>query len=394
MTELKERLLQTASELEQTIQTISTHLFNNPELSGEEFKSVSFLASVMKSHGFSITESYCGLPTAFLARKGTGDGPVIAFLAEYDALPGFGPDQKPAHACGHNWLAAASCGAAIVLAKAAEQLSGEILLIGTPAEETTGGKVDMVQAGAFDGIDAVLQMHLENATMLNTRALAMDAIEFSFKGMASHAAQYPHEGINALDAVNLTFAGINALRQHVKPDIRIHGIVTQGGQAPNIVPETAACQFYIRANERSELNMVTEKVINCARGAGLMTGAALSHNYYENHFDNLYNNPILQQTVLENMKWAGISDISMDPEEFPGSSDIGNVSHRAPTVYATLGIGQGPSVHEEGFLEAANGPAAVEQLKKAVLSMAGTALDILENPTLAASIASAHRQRS
>lgn len=211
------------------------------------------------------------LETAFRAEKGNG-GPKIAFLAEYDALPGYGPGKDQlGHACGHNWIAASSFGAAAVLGRLTEELGCTAVWIGTPAEETVGGKVDLVRAGAFDDVDLVLQMHLGDRTELHPHFLAMDSIEFTFEGVATHASNTPERGVNALDACNLTFCGINALRQHITPDARIHGIITQGGVAPNITPSHCVARFYVRAARREYLNSLTEKVINCARGAELMT---------------------------------------------------------------------------------------------------------------------------
>ena len=192
---------------------------------------MNFLLKTLKQHEFEIIENYCDLPTAFRAEFSCGEGPSIAFLAEYDALPGYGPDKVPGHACGHNWIAAGTCGAAIVLSKLKEDFKGKIVVIGTPAEETIGGKVNMVEANAFDDIDVVLQMHLESNNNLECKTLAIDCIKFQFTGKAAHASSHPEKGINALDAVQLMFAGINALRQHITSDARIHGIITYGGDA-------------------------------------------------------------------------------------------------------------------------------------------------------------------
>ncbi len=383
----KETIKKITEAYESQFNEIAAHLFEHPELSGEEYASATYLKEQLTAHEFKINDTIEGLPTAFVATytRSNGSGektPVIAFLAEYDALPGYGPNQEPAHACGHNWIAASACGAAITLSKMGMAAPSTIMVIGTPAEETVGGKIDMVRLGIFNEVDVVIQCHPEIETQIETRTLAMDAIEFSFEGKASHVAQYPHEGINALDAVLLTYAGINALRQHVKPDVRIHGIITKGGDAPNIVPKEAVCKFYVRANERKELNGVTEKVINCAKGAALMTGASLSFEYFENPFDNLYHVRSAQNIFAENLNWAEVADISMEPEALPGSSDIGNVSHVVPTVYANVKVSRGASVHEAAFLEEIVSPFAYEQLKKAIQAMAGTAYEIILNPSL------------
>ena len=221
-------------------------------------------------------------------------------------------------------------------------------------------------------------MHIEAFNNVNCKALAMDSLEFSFEGVAAHAASHPHKGINALDAVQLTFAGINALRQHVTPDVRIHGIVSNGGDAPNIVPEKAACTFYIRASERSYLNELTEKVINCAKGAELMTGAKLSYRYFENSFDNIINNKVLQDITKKNLVQVGITDILEGKEGPVGSTDIGNVSQVCPTMYTEIALDINPMVyvHEEAFLNYANSKEAYDKLHKSVKAMVGCALEI------------------
>ena len=375
---IKQRSYEIEDELSKEIEAVSDFIFNNPELGDEEYISSKYLVDKMKEYGFNTVYPYCNLDTAFRAELGDESGPTIAFLAEYDALPGYGENKEPAHACGHNWIAASTLGACIVLSKLKENFKGKIVLIGTPAEESTGGKCDLVKAGAFDDIDVCYQMHIEAFNNVNCKALAMDSLEFSFEGVAAHAASHPHKGINALDAVQLTFAGINALRQHVTPDVRIHGIVSNGGDAPNIVPEKAACKFYIRASERSYLNELTEKVINCAKGAELMTGAKLSYRYFENSFDNIINNKVLQDITKKNLVQVGITDILEGKEGPVGSTDIGNVSQVCPTMYTEIALDINPMVyvHEEAFLNYANSKEAYDKLHKSVKAMVGCALEI------------------
>ena len=375
---IKQRSYEIEDELSKEIEAVSDFIFNNPELGDEEYISSKYLVDKMKEYGFNTVYPYCNLDTAFRAELGDECGPTIAFLAEYDALPGYGENKEPAHACGHNWIAASTLGACIVLSKLKENFKGKIVLIGTPAEESTGGKCDLVKAGAFDDIDVCYQMHIESFNNVNCKALAMDSLEFSFEGVAAHAASHPHKGINALDAVQLTFAGINALRQHVTPDVRIHGIVSNGGDAPNIVPEKAACKFYIRASERSYLNELTEKVINCAKGAELMTGAKLSYRYFENSFDNIINNKVLQDITKKNLVQVGITDILEGKEGPVGSTDIGNVSQVCPTMYTEIALDINPMVyvHEEAFLNYANSKEAYDKLHKSVKAMVGCALEI------------------
>lgn len=375
---IKKRAYEIENELGKEIEEVCDFIFNNPEIGEEEYISSKYLVDKIKEYGFDTTYPYCNIDTAFRAELGDNDGPTIAFLAEYDALPGYGENKEPAHACGHNWIAASTLGACMVLSKLKENFKGKIVLMGTPAEETTGGKCDLVKAGAFDDIDVCYQMHIEAFNNINCKALAIDSIEFSFRGVAAHAASHPHMGVNALDAVQLTFAGINALRQHVKSDVRIHGIVSNGGEAPNIVPEKASCKFYIRASERSYLDEVTKKVINCAKGAELMTGAKLSYRYFENSFDNIVNNKALQDITKNNLIEVGITDILEGKDGPVGSTDIGNVSQVCPTMYTEIALDINPMVyvHEKEFLNYANSEEAYDKLHKSVKAMVGCALDI------------------
>ena len=277
-------------------------MFNHAELGSEEFKSCKYLVEKLKEHGFTVTCPYLDLDTAFRAELYCGEGPKVAVLPEYDALPGYGPNKdEVAHACGHNWIAASTLGAALTL--------------------------------------------------------AMDSIEFRFQGTASHAATYPEKGVNALDAVNLMFAGINAMRQQTRNDARVAGIITSGGAACNIIPDYAACQFYIRAKDRAYLEELTQKVINCAKGAELMTGAKLEYFNFENSYDDLVYHDGLRALMHKNLNDLGVTDFVDSDEEASESSDIGNVSHVCPTVYCELDTGARPKVfaHHETFLKYVHG---------------------------------------
>lgn len=284
------------------IEEISEFVFNHAELGSEEFKSCKYLVEKLKEHGFTVTCPYLDLDTAFRAELYCGEGPKVAVLPEYDALPGYGPNKdEVAHACGHNWIAASTLGAALTL--------------------------------------------------------AMDSIEFRFQGTASHAATYPEKGVNALDAVNLMFAGINAMRQQTRNDARVAGIITSGGAACNIIPDYAACQFYIRAKDRAYLEELTQKVINCAKGAELMTGAKLEYFNFENSYDDLVYHDGLRALMHKNLNDLGVTDFVDSDEEASESSDIGNVSHVCPTVYCELDTGARPKVfaHHETFLKYVHG---------------------------------------
>lgn len=325
----KEELYLAEDNLAAEIEEISEFVFNHAELGSEEFKSCKYLVEKLKEHGFTVTCPYLDLDTAFRAELYCGEGPKVAVLPEYDALPGYGPNKdEVAHACGHNWIAASTLGAALTL--------------------------------------------------------AMDSIEFRFQGTASHAAAYPEKGVNALDAVNLMFAGINAMRQQTRNDARVAGIITSGGAACNIIPDYAACQFYIRAKDRAYLEELTQKVINCAKGAELMTGAKLEYFNFENSYDDLVYHDGLRALMHKNLNDLGVTDFVDSDEEASGSSDIGNVSHVCPTVYCELDTGARPKVfaHHETFLKYVHGKMARHTLHTATKALAATALDVFENPDI------------
>lgn len=381
---IKEKLYNNIENLKNEIENISEFVFEHAELGNEEYISSAYLVQKLKEYGFQVTYPYLDIPTAFRAEYKKGDGLKIAFLPEYDALPGYGETKdKNAHACGHNWIAATTLGAAIGLATLDENFNGTIVVIGTPAEETVGGKCELVDKGAFSDIDAVIQMHLGAENNINVLTLAMDSIEFNFFGVASHAAAYPEKGVNALDTVNLMFAGVNALRQHMKADARVAGIITEGGMACNIVPDKASCRYYIRSKERTYLKELTQKIINCARGAALMTGAELEYHNFENSYDNLIYNESLRNLLKTNLEDLGVSNF-VDDFEASGSSDIGNVSQVCPTVYCEIDTEAYPKVfaHHETFLDYVHGENARTTLDIATKAMAYTALQIFLDPQL------------
>lgn len=391
-------ILSQAADLAPLFEEISHTIFSMPELGLAEYRSSQYLAELMRSHGFAVQMPYCDLPTAFRAEFGQGDGPSIAFLAEYDALPGYGENgDQPAHACGHNWIAATTAGAAILLSRLQKQLgfAGKIILIGTPAEETVGAKVDLAAAGAFSDLDAAFQAHLGDRNDLTANIQALDSIEFHFKGKASHAAASPFEGINALDAVQLMFAGIGALRQQLHPDYRVHGIIIDGGRVTNIIPEHAACQITTRCPQRADLQVLTQKIINIAKGAALMTGAELSYHFFENHFDNYVPVPALVQLTKDHLEEFGFDHIIADGSSpVCGSTDLGNVSYICPTQYFEVAFPTTPPahIHEAGILPHVDAAPAYEKLHAVIKSFASAALELFENPSLAQEIKAWHRE--
>jgi amidohydrolase len=366
---------------------ISHYLFEHPELGLQEHKSAAHLVAYIKEKGFRVETPFCGFDTAFRAQWGE-KGPAIVFPAEYDALPGYGEDKHNGHACGHNWIAATTAGAAVVLAEICrrKKLEARVILMGTPAEETYCTKVKMVEDGAFSDVDCAIQAHLAAGTCVCPKALAMTALKILYRGKAAHSAGAPWDGINALDAVQLFYAGLNALRQHVKPDVRLHGIVTEGGQAANIVPDKASCLFYVRSAHRNYLNTVLDKVGNVAKGAALMTGASLEIEYPELPMDDLIDLPTLEKMADGYLRAQGVvpTVTAEDAALLAGSTDIGNVSHACPTCYFEVGLDSPVSFepHQESALTLTDSPYAYKRLHQTVNTMASMGLELILDPEL------------
>ncbi len=353
---------------------ISRFLYDNPETGGEEFKAAGFLSGKLADEGFQVERNFCSLETAF---KATFDskkkGETIAFLCEYDALPEIG------HACGHNLIAAMSVGAAIGLKSVIDDVGGKIVVLGTPAEETDGAKVRLVEQGAFKGVTAAMMVHPSPVSEESGSSLALNAIQFRYFGKAAHAAASPENGISALDAVLALFSSINALRQFLKKDVSIHGIITKGGTAPNIVPDFAEARFYIRAMDKTTLEQVTEKVKDCARGAEKMTGARLELSNFEATYDNLRTNRTL--SVLFNKNLLILDERKINPpSKGHGSIDMGNVSHVVPAIHPWLGIGNDQLVlHTKEFAEYTMTEDGKKTICNGACAMALTAYDVMSS---------------
>jgi amidohydrolase len=353
---------------------MADHIFDNPEIGKMEFNTQKYLAEELKRNGFLVENGIGAMPTAFRAEFDLNKpGPVIAFIAEYDALPQMG------HACHHHIIASASVNAAIALSKLKEHLSGKIVVMGTPDEEGMGAKGVMSRNGAFKGLDVGLMFHGGSKNTTALVVLAVEGLEFTYKGKASHAAAAPHEGINALDAIILLFTSINALRQQLKEDVRIHGNITKGGDAVNIIPETAAAQFYIRAKEREYLNEVIEKVKNCARGAALQTGAELTISVFEDPGNDLLKNTKLVEEFERNFRLLG-GEINSEPFLL-GSSDIGNLSYEIPVIHPMVKTADdGLALHTEEFLKCGKTDIAYAGMMLGMKSMALTGARVMLDP--------------
>ncbi|WP_079507438.1 M20 family metallopeptidase [Mesobacillus jeotgali] len=373
--ELKDIITQNV-ELNKDLYLKTSHeIHERPEIGNEEFFAAARLTTILENEGFTVEKAVAGHETSFVARKKSSKpGPAIAFLAEYDALPGIG------HACGHNIIGTTSVAAAIALSKVLEETGGEAVVFGTPAEEggpNGSAKGSFVKHGLVEGIEAALMLHPSGQTRLTTSSLAVDPLDFEYIGKPAHAAASPHEGINALDAVIQLFNGINALRQQLTDDVRIHGIITHGGDAPNIIPEYAKARFFIRAATRSGLNEVTRRVKAVAEGAALATGAKLNIIAFQNEVDNILLNDRFNEVFKNVIEDLG-ETIATGEKGGIGSTDAGNISQVVPTIHPYIKIGPDDLVaHTVPFREAAASPLGDDALLKGAKALALTAVKLI-----------------
>lgn len=326
---------------------LNDDIADHPEVSTKEYETSKKMVELLRAKGFAVTYPFAGLDTAFKAVAGADDHKYkIAILAEYDALPELG------HACGHCLSGCISLLAGIALKDLQDALNADIHVIGTPDEEFDGGKVKMIRAGAFDGYDMAMMVHLFDSNQVYTKLQAIDTYTYYFHGQAAHASACPWEGRNAFNACQLMFHAIDMLRQHVTPDVRIHGIIRYGGEAPNIVPEENAAEVYIRALEREALNEVVRKVDDCARGAAIATQTSWEKKATAEVFDNLKMVPFGVEKLREVFEELGLPRNGNEEEIF-GSSDAGNVSMLCPVFHPTLQVvDKGVAVHTREFAEA------------------------------------------
>jgi amidohydrolase len=355
---------------------ISTDLFNNPETGFKEFKACKLLTHTLAVAGFSVELGVGGLETSFRARLGSATGPKIAILAEYDALVGLG------HACGHNLIAAAAVGAAMGLAALTCRPAGEIQVIGTPAEEGGGGKIILAKAGIFDGVDAAMMFHPASKNMVLRKSLASSRLKLEFFGKASHAAAAPEEGINALDAVLLTFNNINALRSTFELYDRVAGIIAHGGEAYNIIPAYTSADFSIRAVNARRRDELIGKVINCAQAGAIATGCQLKHSVKPGYRD-ISPNTVLARLFTANVERLGRVIVEPAANERMGSTDMGDISHMLPAIHPYLAIApENIAGHTVEFKEYCISEAGKSAMLDAAKAMAMTVIDLLTDPQL------------
>jgi amidohydrolase len=360
------------------LESLSRQIHEHPELRFEEVKAAGWLSDFLERQGFKVERGVAGVDTAFRGTVETGDGPTIAILCEYDALPSIG------HACGHNVIATAGVGAGAALAALRDKLpKGRIQVIGTPAEEGGGGKIKLIQGGVFKTVDAAMMIHGFDRWIMHQDLLGIVRCRFEFTGKAAHASADPWEGINALDAVIQTFNNVSMLRQQVRPEARIHGIVNEGGAAPNIIPEFAAATFYVRAADIGYMWALQKRVFACAEGAARSTGCTLKVvEQRDNAYEPMKRNATLLELFRANARAFGVVE-SPESRERMGSSDVGNVSQVIPTIQPLVQIApEGTPIHSRAFADAAIKPLARDGMLKAAKIMAMTTCDLLTNPAL------------
>lgn len=381
----KNIILNTVTEIHNRLIHISHAIHAHPEISNEEKFACELLSNELQSHGFEITTHIAGHPTGFIATKSSQKaGPTIGFLAEYDALPGLG------HACGHNIIGATSIGAAIALSKVIDTIGGTIKVFGTPAEEggvNGSAKASYVKAGLFEGTDVAMMIHPSSYNQKTASSLAIAPMDFEFFGKPAHAASCPEEGINALDALLLFYNGIAALRQQLTSDVRIHGVILDGGTAANIIPDYTRARFYVRAATSERLQEVIKKVKNIAEGSALSTGCTTQFTHIQHILDNLSPNALLDDVFATTVQELG--ETLSPAHGAMGSTDVGNVSHTIPTIHPTLSISDTPiPAHTVEFASACISPKADASIALGAQALALTGLKVLTDSTLLENIKS------
>ena len=392
MTDFKERTAAFAKEHARVYQNIALAIHANPEVSNYEFFASEILSTQLKEEGFEIELPAAHQRTGFAAYYKTGKpGPVVALLAEYDALAGLG------HGCGHNIFGATSSLAAAALKSVIDEIGGEVRLYGTPGEE--GGeegssKGSFVRDGYFKDVDFALCVHPNGApeNELSSRNLANAAMEIEFRGKPAHAAADPYHGLNALDAQILVYNAISMLRQQVKPDVRMHGIITDGGTAPNVIPEFTRSRYFLRAAAKTTVEDLVAKVEKIVEGAALQTGTKGLMKPYANFVDNMVLTPKLDQVWADNLKALGHESLPQSWEVQPGSSDVGNVSQVVPVIQPSLSISDvAIAGHSQDMVEASRSEKGMDSIVLGATALAWTAIDVMLDPALLQAIKEEHR---
>ena len=355
------------------LRELSHEIWKNPEIDFKEYKAHDALTGFLEKKGFFVERSYTGIETAFRATFGSGR-PNVCVICEYDALPEIG------HACGHNLIAEAGVAAGLGLKAALESSNtprGRLTVMGTPAEETTGGKVNLIQNGAFEDVDIAMMVHPAPQSIISPLIVAQKSLIITYTGKAAHAAAFPWEGVNALDAAVMAYTSISVLRQQMKPTWRIHGVITRGGTMPNVIPEDICMNYDIRAPSKKELCVLEEKVIACFEAAAQATGCTVDIAEEGPTFLEVISNEILAKLYADNLEHLSKNGVLMS-KELTISTDMGNVSYVVPSIHPMYSIGSGSEVnHTREFTAVANTPEAHADTLVAAKAMAHTCIDVL-----------------
>jgi amidohydrolase len=362
---------------------LARRIHGTPELAFQEYRAAGWIAELCAREGRPAELPFGGLATAFCARAGEGQAHV-AILAEYDALPEIG------HACGHNLIAAGATGAFLAVAEVAAELGGTVSLIGTPAEEGGGGKIRLLEAGAFRGVDAAMKFHPFDRDMIAHATLATTWVELTFRGRPAHAAVAPHEGASALTACMDTFRLIDGQRVHFKDGWRVHGFIKHGGDAVNIIPERAVCQFSVRAFNKPDLERVRAVVERCARAAAMASDVEVTIDARQGYRD-MNNNLPLGERFAAHLRELGRDPVIDDPAVGTGSTDMGDVSHAVPSIHPWLAIcARGEAMcHEHAFAACAASERGMDGMVVAAKAMARAAAELLLDGDLRAAVRAA-----
>ncbi len=356
---------------------ISHDLWDHPELAYDEVHAHEVLCAALEDAGMEVERSAYDIPTAFRATAGS-EGPLVAVCCEYDALPGIG------HGCGHNVIAAAGLGAGLAAAALAEELGGRVVVLGTPAEEGGGGKVLMIERGAFDGVTAALMVHPADADLDSFHAIAVHELRCEYHGRAAHAAAAPEHGRNALDAAVLGYVNVAALRQHIASDERVHGIITHGGDKPNVVPAYAASQWYVRSPTRTSLALLEPRVEAALTAGAAAAGCEMTSEWPNPAYDELLSVPSLDAVYAHHAARRGrrVHPKSSAPR-FVGSTDMGNVSHVVPSIHPMVAVAPpGVAIHTEEFALSARGTGGDRGVLDGAYALAATVAEVWSDAAL------------
>ena len=353
----------------------SHRIHAQPELGYEEHHAHDVLTELLDGSALDVERKAYGFDTAFVARAGT-TGPTVAVLCEYDALPGVG------HACGHNIIGTAGAGAGIAAAALADELGGRLVVLGTPAEEGGGGKVVLAERGALDGVDAALMVHPSGLDLPTMKTIAIQRLRVTYHGREAHAAAAPEKGRNALDAAVLGYLNVAALRQHIRPDERVHGIFTEAGEAPNIVPQRAAALWYVRSPDLDRLAVLEDRVLACLRAGADAAGCTMEHEWIEPAYADLVDNVPLVDLYRANAARTGRAIPPLgEGGEVVGSTDMGNISHLVPSIHPMVAASPPDvTIHTADFARYAAGPEGDRAVLDSAKAMASTVVDLWLRP--------------